>query len=101
MLRELAGNRPLPPPLADLMRRNVGVLTGIIADGQRDGSIRKGDPALFAFSVISQPFFFRVAGKIIEKAAGIDERDPRVWARVVDHVASSIRRTIANTPQAS
>ena len=100
LLRELAGHRPLSAPLAQLMRRNLGVLIGLITDGQRDGTIRKGDPALFAFTVVSQPFFFRVAGRVIERAAGIDERDPRVWARVVDHVAESIRRTIANHSQA-
>lgn len=100
VLRELAGGRPLPPPLARAMQRNVATLVGTIAAGQQDGSVRAGDPVLLGLSVMSQPFVFAVAGRIIQEAMGIDRNDPEVRARVVEHLAESVRHTIARHPEA-
>jgi AcrR family transcriptional regulator len=100
LLRELANDRPLPPPIARLMKRNLGALVQTIIDGQRDGSIRDGDPNLLALSVVAQPFYFRVASRIIEQALGIDSDAPQVWAKVVDHVVASVRYSIARHPKA-
>jgi AcrR family transcriptional regulator len=98
LLRTLAEDRPLPAPMAEAMRTNVGVLSAIIADGQREGSIRAGDPPLLALSVIAQPFFFRITAGVVERALDISESDPTVRARIVEHVVLSVRRTIAATP---
>jgi len=100
LLRELANDRPLPPPMARLMKRNVGVLVGLITAGQEEGTIRTGDPLLLALSVVAQPFYVILAGPIIQQALAIDRSDPRIRARLVDHVAQSVRRTIANHPEA-
>src|SRR3989304_3961905 len=35
LLRELASGRPISPPMAQLMRRNIGGLSGVIAHGHR------------------------------------------------------------------
>ncbi|MDE3126844.1 MAG: TetR/AcrR family transcriptional regulator [Gemmatimonadota bacterium] len=98
LLRELASDRPLPPPIANLMRRNLGAVATIIAEGQRDGSIRQGDPALLAVTVMSQPFFVRAARRVVTVALGADSSDPDQQARITDHVAESVRRSVANTP---
>lgn len=99
LLRELTSERPLAPPVAALMKANAGSLMHLIADGQREGTIRAGDPALLALSVMSQPFYFRVASRLIEPALDVDESRPDVRARVVEHVVEGVRRTIANIPK--
>ena len=101
LLRELAGDRPLPPPIAALMRRNIGAVAAVIAEGQRDGSIRAGDPALLAVTVMSQPFFVRAARRVVTVALGVDPNAADQQARITEHVVKSVRQSIANTPQAS
>jgi AcrR family transcriptional regulator len=100
VLRELASDRPFPPPLARAMKRNVGTLVAAITAGQREGSIRAGDPVLLAMSVMAQPFIFAVAGRIFQEAQGLDPTDPATRERVVDHLAESVRRSIATHPKA-
>jgi len=99
LLRELAGDRPLPPPIASLMRRNIGAVSAIIAEGQQDGTIRAGDPALLAITVMSQPFFVRAAHRVVSVAIGVDPSAADQQARITEHVVKSVRQSIANTPQ--
>ncbi len=101
LLRELANDRPLPPPMANLMRRNIAALSAVIAEGQKDGSIRAGDPLLLALTVISQPFFIRAARRMVSAAIGVDPSSTEQQARITEHVLESVRRSIANTPQVS
>lgn len=98
LLRELANEGPLPPPITRMMKRNVGIVSGIIRDGQKDGTVRAGDATLLALSVISQPMYFNIAGRGIEQALGLAPKDPAVWSRVVEHVVKSVRQTIAKHP---
>jgi hypothetical protein len=95
LLRELANDGPLPPPMLKLMQRNVSVIRGLVEAGQHDGSIRDGDPTLLALSAISQPFYFKIASRGLEQALGVKRDDPAQWLRVVDHVVQSVRRTLA------
>jgi AcrR family transcriptional regulator len=98
LLRELANDRPLPPPLAALMRRNMGALAAVISEGQKEGTIRPGDPALLAVTVMSQPFFLRAARRVVSVALGVDPNAADQQPRITDHVVQSVRRSIANTP---
>jgi AcrR family transcriptional regulator len=98
MLRELASGRPLPAPMTQAWKRNIGTLMGLISVGQQDGSIRPGDPLLLTLSVIGQVFFFRISSRIARDIAGMDTADPAVQARVADHIAETVRRAIANYP---
>jgi AcrR family transcriptional regulator len=95
ILRELAAERPLPPPARRAMEHNLGAIVGSVKDGQRDGSVRPGDPVLLALSAMAQPFHFVVAGRKILEAAGIDLKEPATRARVVDHVVTTVRRALA------
>lgn len=96
MLRELASDRRMPPPMVEAWKRNLGTLTGIIVAGQQDGSIRAGDPRLLALSTIGQVFFYRVAGRITREVVGIDPNDPELRQRIADHIADNVRRLLAN-----
>ena len=98
ILRELANDGPMPAPLINLFKRNAGVVASLIAEGQKAGSIRDGNPALLAISVISQPFFFNVAGNVLTQGLGVS-RNGADWERDGDHVVRSVRRSIAAEPQ--
>ncbi|MSR06478.1 MAG: TetR/AcrR family transcriptional regulator [Gemmatimonadetes bacterium] len=93
--RELASGRPLPPPAQSVIHRNFGVISEAVRLGQQDGTIRPGDPLLLTLSVMAQPFHFAVAGRMILIAAGIDLKDTATRARIVDHVATTVRRALA------
>jgi len=77
------------------MQQNFGAIVESVTAGQRDGSVRSGDPVLLALSVMSQPFHFVVAGRKILEASGLDLKEPATRARVVDHVVTTIRRALA------
>ena len=96
MLRELATDRPLPPPLLKLMQRNIAAMTGLIREGQSDGSIRDGDATLLALSVMAQPFLLRMASRIPRDVAGVDRTDPDTQRRLVKHVVTTITRSLAS-----
>lgn len=98
MLRELAGSGRLPEPLVQAWKRNISTLVGLITAGQQDGSIRAGDPLLLALSAVGQVFFFRVGGRIAQEVARVDLTSPEVSARVIEHIAETARRSLANYP---
>jgi AcrR family transcriptional regulator len=96
ILRELATDRPLPPPLVQIMRRNMAVMMGLIRAGQLDGSIRAGDPALLAMSVMAQPFLLRMTSRIPRDIAGVDRNDPDTQRKLVRHVVTTINRSLSS-----
>ncbi len=98
MLRELASARPLPAPMTQAWKRNIGTLLGLVTAGQQDGSIRPGDPLLLTLSIVGQVFFFRISSRIARDVAGIDSTDPGQQARIADHIAETVRRSLANYP---
>lgn len=99
ILRELATDRPLPPPLLHLMRRNLAAMGALVREGQADGSIRAGDPMLLAMSVMAQPFLMRMASRIPRDVAGFDRNDPKTQRKLVKHVVTTITRSLAAFPE--
>ncbi len=96
ILRELATDRPLPPPLVQMMQRNMGAMMALIREGQADGSIRAGDPSLLAMSVMAQPFLLRMVSRIPRDVAGVDRNDPDTQRELVKHVVTTITRSLAS-----
>ncbi|HXY19878.1 MAG TPA: TetR/AcrR family transcriptional regulator [Gemmatimonadales bacterium] len=99
MVRELASDRPLPPPVAKVIRRNVESFTRIITEGQANGTIRPGEPHLFAMSIAGQPLFLALAGRAIREAIGVDPGDPAMRHLITEHVIANLRASFA-TPAA-
>jgi AcrR family transcriptional regulator len=96
ILRELASDRPLPEPVARVIRRNLESVGHIIAEGQHDGTLRAGEPQLLALSVAAQPLFIALASRAIRHALGTDPKDPAVRARIAEHVVATVRAGLAN-----
>jgi AcrR family transcriptional regulator len=96
VLRELASDRPLPEPIARVIRRNVESFSRIITEGQAEGSIRPGQPHLFAMSIAGQPLFLALAGRAIREAIGTDPSDPAIRSLIADHVIQNMTAAFSN-----
>ncbi len=91
LLQELVVGREPPPEVIAVFRRVFAAVGGAIREGQADGSIRGGDPALMLMSLISQPVMTMVARQMLRMVAGVDPADPDTRARVVEHAAGFVR----------
>ena len=96
ILRELASDRPLPEPVARVIRRNVESFSRMVTEGQADGSIRPGQPQLFAMSIAGQPMFLALASRAIRQAIGTDPGDPAIRALIAEHVITNMKAAFAN-----
>ena len=105
--RELASGREVNPALVQTFRRLLPAVTRVVADGQRDGSIRRGDPVLITLSVLAQPIYFNLGRKILAAVAGVQISDPETARRMATHAAAVIRggiagpRALASRPHAA
>lgn len=66
MLQETAMGRRPPPAAREQLQRILGALSGIITEGQSQGTIRAGDPGLMAVSVVSQPLHLTLVTRAVE-----------------------------------
>lgn len=98
MVREMAGEGTLPPPIQAMISQAIPLLAGIIAAGQHEGAIRAGDPLLLALSTLAQPVYLNLARKGIAAAAGLNANDPAVFDRVVDHCVTVVRAALEVRP---
>ncbi len=95
LLQQLAAGPPLPSTVESTMRANVGTLAGLIRDGQRDGTIRDGDPRLMAFSVGGQPIMLALLRDALSQSVGLDQDDPTTRARLAEGVIRFVRAGLA------
>jgi AcrR family transcriptional regulator len=95
ILHVLASGRTPPPAAANWAREASGILSGLVREGQRDGSIREGDPLLMAVSVVSQPLYLALARLPLREFVAIDQDDPASRARIADNAASFVRHALA------
>ena len=92
----MASDRPLPEPVARVIRRNIESFGRIIVEGQADGSIRRGEPHLLALSVGGQPLFLTLASKAIRHALGKDPSDPAIRDLIADMVITNMRGALGH-----
>jgi len=95
ILRELASDRPLPPPIQKVIRRNIESFTRIIREGQAEGTVRPGEPHLFAMTIAGQPLFLALMARPIREAIGTDPDDPKVRALIAAHVMATMKAAFA------
>ncbi len=77
------------------MRANIGTLAKLIRDGQREGTIRDGDPRLMAFSVGGQPIMLALLRDALSQSVGLDQDDPTTRARLAESVVRFVRAGLA------
>lgn len=101
MPRFLAHHLALRLPLADLvrdtLRHNLGLLAGLITDGQRDRTIRDGNPTFLALSVIAQPLYLALVQDVLRHGMGLDQTDPEAYAALRESVVQFVRAGLARS----
>ena len=98
IVQQLAAVRPVPVAVQTALEANHRVIAELIAAGQRDGSIRDGDARLLALSVVAQPIWMTVVREFLQQAIGVDQRDPRTRAEIIDTAMRFVRAGLA-TPR--
>ncbi len=96
LLQQLATGQQLPLAVESTMRANIGVLAGLIRDGQLEGSITTGDPRLLAFSVGGQPILLALLRDALSQAVALDQSDPGTRRSLVDSVVRFTQAGLAN-----
>lgn len=97
---QLAGSRPFPSAARRAMQANVGLLGGLIAEGQRNGSVRPGEPFLMALSIGAQPLFLTLMRRALREATTLDQEDRRARSAMVESVIRFVRAGLARPPRA-
>jgi AcrR family transcriptional regulator len=87
MVREMSA---FPPsgPLVQMLERVIPDMAAVIAEGQRQKSIRPGDPTLMVLSIFAQPVYLYLT----RKATGIPMNDERVVEHAVAFVRAGLER---------
>lgn len=91
IMHQLASEQPMPPTALRVLRANHATLVELIEAGQRDGSIRPGNPRLMALSIAAQPILLSLMRPALREAVAIDREDSASWRDVEDSVVSFVR----------
>jgi AcrR family transcriptional regulator len=91
LLQDISAGRRPPGAVIAMVQRHARYLTGILAEGWEDGSLRRTHPFLSALSIVSQPVYMSVVSPLLREVAGIDLRDPEERATAVRHVCDLLR----------
>ncbi|MBT8335537.1 MAG: TetR/AcrR family transcriptional regulator [Gemmatimonadetes bacterium] len=97
MERIAAGQLP-PPPVAVAMKSILGTLAGLVREGQRQGSVRDGDPVLLSLSLIAQPVYLTLVQTPLRDVLGLDLADTESFERLVDHARAFVRAGLTASP---
>lgn len=95
MLQELVLGQGPPRAAGPTIARAHAALAALVSEGQADGSIRAGDPALLAIGVLSHPLHLVLVSRALKAVLGLDLDDPDGQARALDHVAAFARAALA------
>lgn len=79
--RRLAGQMllregSLPPRVAALLHQGVGILVRLIVEGQREGTIRPGDPRAMVVAVMAPSMVLNLLRAPMRAGPGLDLDDP-------------------------
>lgn len=95
LAHHLAATLPITAVARDTMRRNIGLLSDLIADGQREGVIRQGNPMFLALSVLAQPLYLALMEDLLKQGMELDQQDQRARAELCDSVVRFVRSGLA------
>jgi AcrR family transcriptional regulator len=91
MMQAMVSSRPIPKAASDTIRVNINTLAAVIAEGQKDGSIRSGDPLHMALCVGAQPLWLSFARRALTAAVGIDPVEPEIRKQLVEGAVEFVR----------
>jgi AcrR family transcriptional regulator len=91
LLQELANGRALPDAALRHMGPMFGALKSVVEQGQREGTMRKGEPRLMALTILSHPVHANLFRSVLRAIAGVDLSDARMRARVIANAEAFVR----------
>lgn len=94
VLRQMARQGPLPPPVQGWIAYAIASLGRVVAEGQAAGAIAPGDPALLTVSIMSQPFFFAMTRRPLAESPGLGALRPDPAASA-DAASAFVRRGLS------
>jgi AcrR family transcriptional regulator len=90
ILQVLLRDEDLPTAI-HYFRRAMGLVAEVIAEGQKTGDFRPGDPVLLAISAMTQSVMFNLMRPMLRRGPGLDLDKAAVRRRVVDHALAFVR----------
>jgi AcrR family transcriptional regulator len=100
LIQEMMSRRSAPAPVTQTMRRVARTLGEMVAMGQADGSLREGDPLLYALSIVAQPTHLSIVTKMLPQVAGVDQSDAATRERVYAHTAAFVQAGLRKEAEA-
>lgn len=98
LIERMASGQLPPPPVAALMRSILGTVSGIVRQGQADGTVRAGDPILLTLSLVAQPVYLTLVQEPLRRVVGLDLGSPRGLAQLVAHARAFVRAGLSTHP---
>ena len=95
MLQILAADRTIPETAVACLRRAAGLVGSLIAEGQLEGRIRKGDPRLLTVAVMAHPLMLNLLRPLLRVGPGVDLDDPETRGRALDNALRFVRAGLA------
>lgn len=95
LIERIASGQTPPPPVGETMKAVLGAVSGIVAEGQREGTIRPGDSILMTLSVISQPVYLTLVQQPLRTLANTSVSSEALVA----HARAFVRAGLAATPK--
>jgi AcrR family transcriptional regulator len=91
LLQEVAAGKQPPRVVVDILTSVREAIAGLQIEGETDGSVRPGHPALTAVSVVSQPIFLTLVAPLLRSVGPVDlsQRDSRQTA--LEHTLAFVR----------
>lgn len=95
ILHEIALRHPLPERAQRWVSFLFTRLSSLIVEGQADGCIVAGPPALLAAAAVAQPFYLNVVGPRIAEGTGLSDVTTATRAQTTQHILWLVRRMLA------
>ncbi|MGH7570858.1 MAG: TetR/AcrR family transcriptional regulator [Gemmatimonadota bacterium] len=100
ILQQIASGRPAPPAARAWIRQALGILGILVREGQKDGTIRRGDPRFMALTAIAPILFIHLIRGPLHDSIGLDLDKARTRKTLLDQVVETLRGGLA-TPGAA
>jgi len=96
ILHQLVTGEGIPGPVLPFLRRNLGAIRTVVADGMAAREIRPLDPTLVAFTIISQVVWFAIVGREITRVLDEGGDHARLAAQIERHVTDVVTRFVTD-----
>jgi len=91
LLQEVAAGKQPPPEVVEIIKGVRETIAGLQLEGEADGSVRPGHPALTAVSVVSQPIFLTLVAPMLRAISPVDLTQPDARRQALQHMLAFVR----------